>query len=278
MKTVTAFRTQEGKNEIFRAYDEFLQGWGFPYEEISIDTRYGKTYLLAGGDKNNPPLLLLHGTGMNSIMWLKDIKEYALKYRVYAVDIVGEPGKSDDRQLPLKGSFYADWLYDVFDKLSIGKAIIIGISLGAWLGAKFAINYPEKTDKLVLLSPSGIGPQRKAFIFTAVYYGIFGEKGTERLYAKINGNKPLPDSILQYQKLIRNNFHYRHETIPLFSDKELAKLSMPTVLLAGRKDIMLHSEKTAARLETLLPQATICLLPEEGHSIVNPAKKIKKFL
>ncbi|MGN6713559.1 alpha/beta fold hydrolase [Anaerocolumna jejuensis] len=102
--------------------------------------------------------------------------------------------------------------------------------------------------------------------------------GTERLYAKINGNKPLPASILQYQKLIRNNFHYRHETIPLFSDKELAKLSMPTVLLAGRKDIMLHSEKTAARLETLLPQATICLLPEEGHSIVNPAEKIKEFL
>ncbi|MGN6713560.1 hypothetical protein [Anaerocolumna jejuensis] len=51
MKTVTAFRTQEGKNEIFKAYDEFLQGWGFLYEEIFIDTRYGKTYILAGGDK-----------------------------------------------------------------------------------------------------------------------------------------------------------------------------------------------------------------------------------
>lgn len=278
MRTIHAFKSQEDKKKILRAYDTFLKEWNMPYKEIYTDTRYGKTCMITCGDEKNPPLILLHGTGMNSVMWLKDMKEFAKEYRVYAIDIVGEPGRSDERQLPLRGTFYAEWLNEVMKAQNISKAILIGISLGAWLAVKFAVNYPEKAEKLILISPSGIGPQRKAFIFTALGYGLLGEKGIEKLYCKVNGNRPLPAGILQYQMLIRKSFQYRRETIPLFSDEELGKLTMPIVLFAGVKDIMLHSEKTAKRLKELLPHAAINILPEEGHSIVNLSEKIKGFL
>ena len=190
----------------------------------------------------------------------------------------GEPGKSDENQLPFEGDDFSNWLNDVFNELSIEKASIVGISLGAWLGTKFAIKYSDKVDKLVLLCPAGIGPQKKSFIFKFLFYSLFGEKGIDKLYYKINGDKSIPEIMLNYQKLIAKHFNFRKVTIPIFSDNELRKLTMPVALFVGGKDVMLHSEKTANRLGSLLNHAEINFIQEEGHSIINQGNEIRKFL
>jgi pimeloyl-ACP methyl ester carboxylesterase len=111
------------------------------------------------------------------------------------------------------------------------------------------------------------------------WYDIFLDKWAlsyEKFYVntKINGNQPIPEEMLRYQKLIGKNFNYRRETIPIFSDDELKLLTMPTVLFVGLKDIMLCSDKTAKRLESLLPQSEINILNEAGHSNINDVDKI----
>lgn len=278
MKAKSGFRNQEGKKAILDLYDSFIEQWKFPHEEQVVETRFGKTHLITAGDKECPPLILLHGTGMNSAMWLEEIKSYAKEYRVYAPDIPGEPGKSDERQQPLKGKAYALWLSDVLDSLQIEKVTLIGISLGAWLAVKFSIHYPECVEKLVLIAPSGISPAKKSFLFTALYYGLFGEKGTEKLYIKINGGRKLPEKMLVLQKLIKKGFRYRMEEIPIFRDDEIKRLSMPVALYVGGKDIMLPSYKTADRLRKLLPHSQINVLPREGHSITRLSAEIMSFL
>ncbi|ABR35746.1 MULTISPECIES: alpha/beta fold hydrolase [Clostridium] len=274
MEMGKVFKTNEGKNDVIKFYDKFLQKLALSYEKFYVDTKYGKTFIIASGEKSNPPLILLHGSGMNSVMWLRDIKEYSKTYRVYAIDMLGEPGKSDENRPSLSGSSYAEWLKEVFENLSVERANIIGISLGAWLAIKFSVSYPEMASKLVLLCPSGVGPQKKSFIFKAIAYGILGEKGIDKLYYKVNGNQPIPEEMLKYQKLIGKSFNYRKETIPIFSDNELKLLTMPTVLFVGAKDIMLHSDKTARRLGNLLPHAQINISPKAGHSNVNDVNKI----
>ncbi|MCI1579776.1 MAG: alpha/beta hydrolase [Clostridium beijerinckii] len=277
MEMGKVFKTNEGKNDVIKFYDKFLQKLALSYEKFYVDTRYGKTFIIASGEKSNPPLILLHGSGMNSVMWLRDIKEYSKTYRVYAIDMLGEPGKSDENRPSLIGSSYAEWLKEVFENLSVERANIIGISLGAWLAIKFSVSYPEMASKLVLLCPSGVGPQKKSFIFKVIAYGILGEKGIDKLYYKVNGNQPIPEEMLKYQKLIGKSFNYRKETIPVFSDNELKLLTMPTVLFVGAKDIMLHSDKTARRLGNLLPHAQINILPKAGHSNVNDVNKIVEW-
>ncbi|NOW90179.1 pimeloyl-ACP methyl ester carboxylesterase [Clostridium beijerinckii] len=274
MEMGKVFKTNEGKNDVIKFYDKFLQKLALSYEKFYVNTRYGKTFIIASGEKSNPPLILLHGSGMNSVMWLRDIKEYSKTYRVYAIDMLGEPGKSDENRPSLIGSSYAEWLKEVFENLSVERANIIGISLGAWLAIKFSVSYPEMLSKLVLLCPSGVGPQKKSFIFKAIAYGILGEKGIDKLYYKVNGNQLIPEEMLKYQKLIGKSFNYRKETIPVFSDNELKLLTMPTVLFVGAKDIMLHSDKTARRLGNLLPHAQINISPKAGHSNVNDVNKI----
>ncbi|KEQ26848.1 alpha/beta fold hydrolase [Paenibacillus tyrfis] len=278
MKVNVAFKSAEGKDEVHGMYDSLLKQWASPHETWYVPTRYGDTFVIASGEKTAPPLLLLHGTGMNSAMWLGEAREYSRSFRVYAVDIPGDPGRSDERQLPLKGSAYADWLYDVFQALDIRQASLIGISLGAWLAVKFSVSFPDKVDKLALLCPSGIGPQKVSFLFTAAFHMLLGERGKDKLYVKVNGNRAIPEAMLKYQKLIGKSFNYRREQIPLFADDELKRLTMPVVLFVGAKDIMLHSAKTAKRLGSLLPHAQINILPDAGHTLTHLAAQIIPFL
>ncbi len=273
-----AFKSEEGKKEVLKYYDFLLTKGSLEHEKIMVNTSYGETFIIAMGKKELPSLILLHGSGMNSSMWIKEMEEYSKTHRVYAVDMPGEPGKSDENQLPFGGDEFSNWLNDVFNELFIEKASIVGISLGAWLGTKFAIRYSDKVDKLILLCPAGIGPQKKSFIFKFLFYSIFGEKGIDKLYYKINGDKPIPEIMLNYQKLIAKHFNFRKVTIPIFTDNELRKLTMPVALFVGGKDVMLHSEKTANRLGSLLNHAEINFIQEEGHSIINQGNEIRKFL
>lgn len=278
MNTKMAFQTPEGKTAILGYYDAMLEKWSFPLEKQTVTTRYGEVFLLACGDKKAPPLLLLHGSAFNSMMWLGDLQEYSRNYRVYAIDLPGEPGRSDEHQLPFDGPAYADWLYDVTNALSIEKASLVGISLGAWLCIKFALNYPHKVEKLVLLCPAGVGPQKKPFLLAAILHAMRGERGMDQLYAKVNGNQPLPEEVLLFQRLIGKHFNFRRESIPLFSDSELRRLTMPTNLFVGKKDIMLHSLKTAKRLGRMVPHAQINVIENAGHTLINLYDQIFAFL
>lgn len=273
-----AFKSEEGKKEVLKYYEFLLTKGSLPHEKLMINTSYGETFIIAMGKTELPPLVLLHGSGMNSAMWIQEMEEYSKNHRVYAIDIPGEPGKSDERQLPFVGDDFENWLNDVFNGLSIEKSSIVGISLGAWLGAKFAIKYSDKVNKLVLLCPAGIGPQKKSFAFKALFYMMFGEKGIDKLYYKVNGDKPMPKIMLDYQKLIAKHFNFRKEVIPLFSDDELKKLTMPVSLFVGAKDVMFYSEKTAKRLGLLIDHAKINFIADEGHSIVNQGDEIREFL
>lgn len=106
----------------------------------------------------------------------------------------------------------------------------------------------------------------------------FGDRGLKKLFYKVNGNQPIPDIVLDYQLLIGKSFNFRREMIPIFPDQELKSLTMPVVLFVGGKDIMLHSAKTARRMETLVPQGKINILPEAGHTLTNLTTEIYDFL
>lgn len=88
-----AFRTKEGRQAVLEAYEKFIKGIRFPYEEINVDTRWGKAFVIAAGRRDSPNLILLHGSAMNSAMWFRDMEKYTEHFRVYAVDLQGEQEK-----------------------------------------------------------------------------------------------------------------------------------------------------------------------------------------
>jgi pimeloyl-ACP methyl ester carboxylesterase len=96
-----------------------------PCETLNIPTRHGKTFGITSGNKSAPPLLLMHGAGSNSLIWAEDVIEYSRKYRVFAVDVLGEPGKSTPNR-PARGSLaYVEWLEDLYSAPKINEAALI---------------------------------------------------------------------------------------------------------------------------------------------------------
>lgn len=274
---IKAFISPQGKEAVLRYYDSLLEKMSVPYEKLYIDTAYGQTFVLAAGDNNKPPLLLLHGSSMNAAMWIGDIAVLSRHYRVYAPDIPGEPGRSSEDQLPLDTDDYNNWLLTLMKGLEIESMYMAGTSLGAYLAAKFAIQYPERTQKLALLCPAGIGSQNPVFYELAMELLPKGEPGYDALLRKINADQPIPEVILDYQKLIAANFNGRQEPIPIFSDEELARLTMPCIVFLGEKDIMLHSAETAERMSRIVPGAKVIMLPDKGHSLSGLGEQIGRF-
>lgn len=275
---MNAYKTPEGKHAVISYYNIMLQKFRIPHEELNINTVCGPTHILAAGKPEHEPLILLHGSSMNSVMWIRDMETFSEHYRVYALDLPGEPGKSSEEQLPLDTLDYVNWLDDVLNVLGINKVNLAGISLGAWLAAKYSIYHPKNVRKLALLCPAGIGGQNHAFKEIAISLLPKGEEGVNELLRMINGGKEIPEIMLNYQKLIAATFNSRQEPIPLFTDKELQRLSMPSLLIVGQKDIMLNSMETAERYGRLVSNSRIEVLSDAGHSLTGLAAEITEFL
>ena len=91
-------------------------------------------------------------------------------------------------------------------------------------------------------------------------------------------NTPLSDDAALFFTLVGKYFKFRIGSPPLFTDEELQSLTMPVLFLAGEKDVLLNSQKSAERLQRLVPDLTTNLLKEDGHAAINLAARVIPFL
>jgi pimeloyl-ACP methyl ester carboxylesterase len=264
--------------EIMAMYDGALAAWPVPHEDITISTRYGDTFIIASGDKAAPPLILLHGASSNAVSWIGEAADYSRYFRVYAVDIIGEPGRSASARPDWDGNAYAEWLEDVLGGLGARQASILGISQGGWIALKFATVHPEHVTKLVLLATAGVTPARLSFLLRAIPLTLLGRRGAEASNRIVFGRQPIHPAAVAFMNAIMTNFKPRIGNLPLFSDADLRKLTMPVLLVAGEQDALYASRKMAERLKALLPDLQVFFDPDMGHVLYGVTENVLPFL
>jgi pimeloyl-ACP methyl ester carboxylesterase len=277
------YATAAGGRAVEERYREILKLWPIPNERLTIQTREGDTFVVACGPQDAPPLLLLHGSGANTAMWMGDVADWAQDLRVYAVDLVGEPGLSAPSRPALASEAYALWLDDVLRALDVPRVSIVGVSLGGWLALDYAIRRPGRVDRLALLCPGGIGRQKSGVLIAALLlkpFGRWGLRTTMRLAA--GGPPPVATPHAQefadYLMLIHTHFRPRRERLPTFDDDALSRLGIPVLVIIGGRDRMLDSSGTRRRLDRAVPHATVRLLPEARHILLGQSGVVLDFL
>jgi pimeloyl-ACP methyl ester carboxylesterase len=149
------YRTPQGEAEIRALYDEALAGLGLGYESLSVRTRLGETHVLAIGQRT--PLLFLPGGNFLNPTCLGWFLPLANTHRLYAPDIVGQPGRSAQERPSPKGDGHAFWVEDVLDGVGLRERVpLVGLSYGAGLAIRTMGLAPERISRAVLVSPAGI--------------------------------------------------------------------------------------------------------------------------
>ncbi len=272
------FNSEAGEQAIMRLYDEALATWPVAHETRSVATRHGDTFVIASGDPAAPPLFLLHGAGINSAMWGADVATYSRHHRVYAADLPGEPGKSAHNRPPWQGAAFAEWLEDLFAALSVGQATLIGLSQGAWTALRFATIHPDKVDRLVLITPGGVIPDKLSFVLRVIPLMMLGDSGIRRLVRTLFASQPVPDGVEAITMTMMKHFKARTGMLPLFSDEELRRLTMPVLLIGGDEDALRDNRRIAARLDALLPNLTVEIIAGGGHALLHTVGIVEAFV
>ncbi|WP_026729370.1 alpha/beta fold hydrolase [Flavobacterium denitrificans] len=133
----------------------------FPVQflELSNQRQYMQMFYMdvVPENYNNKNVVLLHGKNFNGAYWETTIKALnAAGYRVIVPDQIGfgKSSKPDNFQYTFQQ--LAENTKKLLDHLGIGKATILGHSMGGMLATRFALMYPEMTEKLVLENPIGL--------------------------------------------------------------------------------------------------------------------------
>ena len=276
------YKSEAGAQAIAARYREILKQWPVANAQFTVPTREGDTFVVASGREDAPPLLLLHGSGANTTAWLADVARWSTAYRVYAIDMIGEPGLSARSRPPLASERYMLWLDDALAQLSLQCVSIVGVSLGGWLALDYATHRPERVEKLALMCPGGIGWQ-KNFILKALPLMMLGPWGMRKVREMVFGRAPAKLTLMQGQMrdfmvLIFRHFRPRTERLPVFGDIALKRLTMPVFVIIGGRDVMLDSLDTRRRLERDVPHAEIRYLPDAYHYIPGQTAAIFDFL
>jgi pimeloyl-ACP methyl ester carboxylesterase len=212
MKMKSVFKSPELRDRILARYNEILAA--FPFEKKYVDTSFGRTFVLATGAPENPPVILLHGACSNSAFWFGELMALSPTHHVLAVDIPGEAGNSADNRLDLRTEDYADWLKDVFLALGIEHAAVAGNSLGGWMALRFATKYPERVTKLALIAPGGLSGVHEAVFERA--RRAEAEGTTLSIDSSLAGGAELPAPVIEFMNLILSGFNPIAEGLPIF--------------------------------------------------------------
>jgi pimeloyl-ACP methyl ester carboxylesterase len=119
-----------------------------------------RAYRKAG---SGPTLLLLHGLGCNSGTWLPLMPKLAERFTVIAPDLLGHGDSAKPRGDYSLGG-YANGMRDLLTLLDVDRVTVAGHSFGGGIAMQFAYQFPERTERVVLIGSGGLGPEVSVFI------------------------------------------------------------------------------------------------------------------
>ncbi|MBM9461727.1 alpha/beta fold hydrolase [Nocardioides sp. zg-536] len=259
--------------------------------ELQYVVLHGKrrAYLKAG---RGPALLLLHGLGCDHTTWLPVIDELAKRYTVIAPDFLGH-GASDKPRADYSVAGYANGMRDLLTVLGIDKATVVGHSFGGGVALQFGYQFPERTQRIVVVATGGFGPEVTPFIKLiqapgwSAAMGVLTLPGIRHLeLAAMRTAAQLPGPARKYVRdlgevaaivdswkdrrtryairhLVRAVIDWRGQVVTI-ADRAYLTEVMPIAVVWGRDDQVIPV-RHASIAAFLAPQAHVEVIPDSGH-------------
>ena len=284
------FRSAASKREYLAFYDARAQRWPVPSESTMVSTTFGDTFVRAQGPTDGPPLVLLPGDSETSLSWIPVIEAFASEHRVHALDHIYDIGRSIHRSQPRRPDDFVRWLDELFDELQLHDVRLVGHSYGAWIASLYALEFPERLDKLVLLSPPTVLRPPLGLLARAIVYGTVPSRSYIRRYlywyapdcVRHEATRATVDEMIDEDILARRCFKIKKREIvrpTVLSDEDWQRLAVPTLFLVGRNEVSYSAERAVQRLATVAPHIKTEITDGDHHlTITQPDWVIEHVL
>lgn len=228
-----------------------------PREVVTIERRQIEagtaciSYQVAGVGK---PVILVHGLSGSGRWWAKNITPLAQQFRTYAVDLIRFGGSRGLQEFVLDEA--ARSITRWMDQLGIARASIIGHSMGGFIAADLAADFPDRVERLVLVDAAVLP-------FNRVLW--------QHALGLVQALWRLPLSFLSV--LVTDAYRSGPVTIwnaarqLLTADirPKLAQIQVPTLLVWGEHDALVPLE-LAEQIRGYVPHAELTVVRSAGHN------------
>jgi pimeloyl-ACP methyl ester carboxylesterase len=272
------FRSEKAQERYLSLYDEREEKWPVLSTTEMVETSYGSTYVRISGSEKAPVLVLLHGAGGNSLQWMPNIETLSQTYRVYAIDNIYDHGRSIYNREMGRPADFVQWLDEVFIDLDLGNDInLVGLSYGGWLTSQYALYYPERLHKIVLLAPAATVlpinsewimramlsflPHRyftKSFMAWMLEDFVNQDEGSRKFAAEYAGEAYVAAHSFKPKSLV--NPH-------VLTNSDLMSINTPALFLVGENEKIYSAQQAVERLNTVAPKIETAIIPDAGHDL-----------
>ena len=236
---------------------------------------------MQAGPEDAPALIMLHGTGGTWEAYCATIGPHSRYFRCFALDFLGS-GYTDKPDRDYQIADYVEHVRDFMRAVGVSKASFIGISLGSWVTARFALTHPSMVEKITLNAPFGFADDEEEI------GGIIARRGRayddpsweniRKIFDSLiyNEHKRIDDLVALRQATYRTpeakaaSNHVLSVLGPpylrnnLISAAEWRRIQAPALVIASLKDRPLYLN-TARKVAELMPRGRLLEMDDVGR-------------
>jgi pimeloyl-ACP methyl ester carboxylesterase len=235
-----------------------------------VDTQYGVIHVIASGPEDAPPMMMLHASGVSSWSWKFNVEGLSQYYRTYAIDTLGDVGKSeyaDLNHIMRTGEDQATLYVEIADQLGIEKSVVVGASDGGAIASHYALQYPNRVEKLALMGPMGYAGATESIIRIA-FAQFFPLKSVQRstfLWAFSDSDKLIEEFGEWFTMTMTGYTGGTIRVAPaMLSAEQRQSFQMPVMFIFGTRDNLVGDPQAAKELVQDVPDVRVEIV-EAGH-------------
>lgn len=236
------------------------------------------------------PVIFLHGYPFDKTMWQHQLDFLKSTHRVLACDIRGF-GESKDEESPLSMDIFAEDLIAFMDALTIGSAIICGLSMGGFIALNALNKYPDRFEALILCDTQCIADTAEVKEKRAQIIKEIELDGVTKFNEGFIKSVFCSDSFSQKKELVKNLHRVVFANSPQIiinglralaerseTCSTLDEIKIPTLIICGKEDEVTPLAQSEF-MHHAIKNSTLQVIDNAGHvSNLEQADEFNKYL
>ena len=267
------FKSEIGKRQVLALYEQKLAALAIDYREQDITTSFGQTRIIITGNREHPPLFIIHGSNGCAPISLEVYPKLAKHYQVFAIDVLAQPNKSEGNRISMKDDSYGQWINEIITKLDLEEVTLVGFSFGGLIILKTLINNEQKIKAAFLAAPAYIvnGNPLKALLRVFIPMKRFMKTKQQKYlekFLRVLFTERDEFAVLFLSKVFQH-FKMDFTPVPVISKAAAQSIQTPITLFAAKQDILFPGEKMIKRAQKIFPALKRTILLENSKHVQN---------